>query len=200
MDHVPGALWGQDLIDEHRVTAHPDLIRVVIAVDPSGSGADGADEAGVVAVGRAVNGHCYVLKDLSCVTDPDVWAARTGAAYDLLNADCAVAEKNFGGEMVRSVLKHARPGMPIKLVTASRGKAIRAEPVAWLYRDGRVHHVGRYVELEDEQCTWTQDSGWSPGRMDALVWAVSDLMDLGQGSAWLDYLRQRKDEQDDQAG
>ena len=189
MDNIPGALWAQSVIDEHRVTAHPTLVRIVIGVDPSGSSADGADECGVVAVGKGDDGHLYVLRDVSGVVAPEEWSARVRHAYDDLDADKVVAEKNFGGEMVRLTLKQAGPDMPVKLVNASRGKAVRAEPVAWIYTDGRVHHVGYHPKLEDELTTWKPESGWSPGRLDALVWACAELIGAGHGSAWLEYMQ-----------
>lgn len=191
MDQIPGALWSQQTIDQHRVSTHPDLVRIVIGVDPSGSGADGADECGIVAVGKGNDGRLYVLRDVSGTIAPDQWAARVSHAYDDLEADKVVAETNFGGAMVTSTLRHAHPGMPVKTVTASRGKAVRAEPIAWLYTDGQVQHVGSFPLMEDELTTWTPDSGWSPGRLDALVWACTELTGGGQGQAWLQYLKAR---------
>lgn len=184
MDQVPGALWNQTNIDDHRKASAPQLIRVVVGVDPSGSAHDGSDECGIVAVGHGNDGRYYVLKDNSGVVAPDVWAARVVLVYDELNADRVVAEGNFGAAMVESTLHHARPTLPVKTVTASRGKAVRAEPISYLYSQGKVSHVGVFSELEDELCTWTQDAGWSPGRMDALVWAMTELA----GGGALEYL------------
>lgn len=184
MDQVPGALWAQTLLDEHRVAQAPQMTRVVVGVDPSGSSHDGSDECGIIAVGKGNDGRFYVLRDASGVVAPDVWAARTVVLYDEVEADKVVAEKNFGADMVISTLHHARTTLPVEAVTASRGKAVRAEPISYLYSQGRVSHVGQLLELEDELTTWTPDSGWSPGRLDALVWALTDL---ALGGA-LDYL------------
>jgi len=191
MDNVPGALWKQSIVDEHRVQSHPTLVRIVIGVDPSGSNAEGADECGIVAVGKGDDGHLYVLRDVSGVVAPEEWSARTAHAYDDLSADRVIAEKNFGGDMVRLTLKQSNPGMPVRLVNASRGKAVRAEPISWVYTDGRIHHVGHLPQLEDELTTWKPESGWSPGRLDALVWACTELLGGGQGSSWMEYLRRR---------
>lgn len=195
MDQVPGALWSQTSIDEHRVSRVPDLVRIVIGVDPSGSSHDGSDEAGVVAVGKGDDGHLYVLRDASGVIAPDAWAGRVVHAYHDLGADKVVAEGNFGGAMVTSTLKHADASMPVKTVTASRGKAVRAEPIAFLATEGRIHHVGDFEDLESELTTWTPGGGWSPGRLDAMVWACTDLMGLGSGTAWSQWLKLKADRQ-----
>ncbi len=175
MDQVPGALWAQDLIDNWRCSSHPPLARVVIGVDPSGSSHSGSDECGIVAVGLGNDGRYYVLRDVSGVIPPDVWAARVVLTYDDLAADKVVAEKNFGGDMVASVITKYRPMLDVKMVTASRGKAVRAEPISILYTQGLVSHVGRFVEMEDQLCTWVPGLSWSPGRLDALVWALTEL-------------------------
>lgn len=189
MDNVPGALWKQSTIDESRVSSTPTLVRIVIGVDPSGSSQDGSDECGIVVVGKGDDGHLYVLRDVSGVVAPEEWSGRVRKAFDDLAADKVVAEKNFGGEMVRLTLKQAGPDMPVKMVNASRGKAVRAEPVSWVYTDLRIHHVGHLPQLEDELTTWTPGSAWSPGRLDALVWACTDLLGIGQGSVWAQYLK-----------
>ena len=185
MDQIPGALWNQTSIDEHRVQSCPDIVRIVIGVDPSGTSHSGSDEAGIVAVGVGNDGRFYVLRDVSGVVSPEVWSARTVLAYDDLGADRVVAEGNFGADMVVSVLKNARSSLPVKKITASRGKAVRAEPISYLYSEGRVSHVGTFLELEDELCTWVPGSNWSPGRLDALVWAITEL----SGGGALGFLR-----------
>ena len=188
MDNVPGALWAQSVIDRNRVNSHPDLIRVVVGVDPSGSAHDGSDECGIIAAGKDAAGRYYVLADRSGKYLPDEWAARAVGLYHELAADRVVAETNFGGAMVQSVLRHAAPTMPVTLVTASRGKAVRAEPVSWLYTDNVVSHVGVMDLLEVEQTTWTPESGWSPGRVDALVWAITELAGGASALAFLHQL------------
>lgn len=184
MDAVPGSLWDQTLIDEHRVASAPDLYRIIIGLDPSGSSSSGADECGIVAVGAGRDGRFYVLADRSGVMKPDQWASRVIGLYDSLEANVVVAEGNFGGDMVVAVLRNKRPTLPVNIVRASRGKAIRAEPISVLYRQGKVSHVGTFLDLEDQLCTWTPDSGWSPDRLDALVWAITEI----SGGSGLDYL------------
>jgi hypothetical protein len=190
MDAVPGALWTQSVIDEHRVESIPDtvsLVRVVTGVDPSGSSSSGDRECGIVAVGLGSDHRYYVLEDASGPATPDAWAKAVAVLHRKRQGDKVVAERNYGGEMVASTLLHAEPDLPVDLITSSRGKALRAEPVSVLYARGMVSHVGRLVELEDQQGTWTPDSGWSPDRLDALVFAVTEL---AGGSAALAFLTQ----------
>jgi len=184
LDDVPGALWQRDRIDELRTKVHPDLARVVVAIDPSGGSDEGHDEQGIIVAGKGVDGHAYILDDASCRMSPDGWGRRAVNAYHMRNADRIVAEANFGGQMVAHVVKTVDPLVAYKEVHASRGKRTRAEPVAALYEQGRVHHVGSFPELEDQLCTWTPDSfDGSPDRLDALVWALTELM-LGSVGVW----------------
>lgn len=189
VDRVEGAKWTQDQIDAMRVATHPDLVRVVVAVDPSGGDEEGNDEQGIVVAGRGVDGKAYVLGDYSCKLKPHGWASRAVGAYEVHNADRIVGEPNFGGQMVEYTIKSVRD-VPYKDVHASRGKAVRAEPVAARYGDpdrpdewdmSEVRHVGVFPELEEEMRTWTEDSGWSPNRLDALVWALTELL-LGKSA------------------
>jgi len=188
LEDVPGALWTPEIIDSarHPVGAElPPMTRVVVAVDPSGSKDEdaGTSETGIVvaAVSR-VTGHGYVLADMSMHGSPDEWGRQVSAAFDLFEADLVVAEKNFGGEMVRTVLQTVRRNLPIRLVTASRGKTVRAEPVAALYEQGRVHHVGVFDRLERQMTEWVDGAGMdSPDRLDALVWAFTELMVRASG-------------------
>lgn len=184
MDAVPGALWSQDNIDDNRVGQHPELFRIVIGVDPAGSSQDGSDECGIVAVGLGRDNRFYVLRDFSRIGRPDQWAKAVVRLYDEVSADLVVAEANYGGEMVEATLSHERNTLPVKIVRASRGKAVRAEPIAVLYRKNRVSHVGTFLDLEDQLSTWTPDSGWSPDRLDALVWAITEL----SGGSGIEYL------------
>ncbi len=173
----PGSLWRREIIDGTRVAAAPELKRIVVAVDPSGGETQASDEAGIVAAGLGHDGHGYVLEDLSGRMGPAAWGGRAVAAYHRLEADRIVAEKNFGGEMVAHVIRTVDASAPLKLVTASRGKELRAEPVAALYEQGRVHHVGTHLALEDEMTSWEPGpASRSPNRLDALVWALSELM------------------------
>ena len=181
---TPGALWRLDLLDANRVTSAPDLARVVVAVDPSGGHGEGNDEQGIVVAGKGVDGRAYVVADRTCKLSPDGWGRRAVQAYIDHKADRIVYEVNFGGEMVESVIRTAAQSMGVtvatKAVHASRGKAVRAEPIAALDEQGRVSHVGVFPEMEDEMTVWTPESGQSPNRLDARVWALTELMLGGQ--------------------
>jgi hypothetical protein len=185
VDAPAGALWQRDELHTHRVTGHPDLARVVVGVDPSGSTT--GDEQGIVVAGRGIDGHGYVLADASCSLPPEGWATRAVEAYHRHQADSIVAEKNYGGDMVLATIRTVDKTVPVKLVTASRGKVVRAEPVASLYTQGRVHHVGVQQQLERQMTGWDPaDYDGSPDRVDALVWALTDLFPpTGQPNARL---------------
>jgi phage terminase large subunit-like protein len=175
---VPGALWPLDRVEALRVAHRPQLQRIVVAVDPSGSDGTGGDMQGIVVAGLDDQGHAYVLADDSCRMSPAGWARKAINAYHREGADCLVAEMNYGGAMVESTIRVADPNVSFKRVDAARGKHIRAEPVAALYEQGKVHHVGTYPELEEQMGMMTtagyQGSG-SPDRLDALVWALTEL-------------------------
>jgi len=171
----PGALWDHDMLDETRTADPPGYQRVVVGVDPSGGG----DEIGIVAAAVGTDGHAYVFADRSGGGSPNDWGSRAVSLYDNHSADRLVGERNFGGDMVENVVRNVDGGdvVSYKDVTASRGKQQRAEPVASLYEQGRVHHVGTLPDLEDELTTWDpEESSWSPNRLDALVWALTELM------------------------
>lgn len=186
LEDVQGALWTTGALEESRIRSAPDLQRVVVAVDPSGTkGTTGTgknkkagDDIGIVVAGKGVDGRFYVLEDSSCNLSPEGWAKQVAAAYDRWAADRVVAEGNFGGAMVEAVLRTAARHLPVKMVTASRGKIVRAEPIAALYEQGRVSHCGAFDALEDQMCSMT-GSGYvgegSPDRADALVWALTEL-------------------------
>ncbi|TAH69294.1 MAG: ATP-binding protein [Rhodopseudomonas palustris] len=176
----PDALWSRALLEQCRVAAPPrDLQRIVVAVDPPASSNARADACGIVAAGLAGNGVVHVLADDSIAgATPTAWATRAIALWRKLGADALVAEVNQGGEMVRTVIQQIDGAVPVKTVHASRGKWLRAEPVAALYEQGRVYHAGCFPALEDEMCDFGINglsSGRSPDRLDALVWAVSTL-------------------------
>ena len=184
IEENPDALWSRASIDPFRVLLArlPDLDQLVVAIDPSASSKMGSAEPGIVVAGSKVRPdgvkEYYVLEDRTPgPVRPKVWAGIAVRAYHDYNADCIVAESNNGGEMVSHTISSVDDSkqIPVRLVWASRGKAIRAEPVSALYEKGLVHHVGRFEDLEDELCTW-QPGMESPNRLDALVWAVSYLM------------------------
>jgi phage terminase large subunit-like protein len=199
LDDVEGALWTQAQIDAARLRDEagrptpiaPLMRRIVVAVDPNGGG---KDEVGIIVVGLGdeqaldSNGRMadqlYVLEDCSGSFDgPGHWAARVIQAYRRWQANAVVAEVNYGGDMVVSTIHTADPTVPCRVVRATRGKALRAEPVQALYAQERVHHVGIFPELEEQQTTWTEDAGTSPDRMDALVWGATDLAVLDDAGA-----------------
>jgi len=175
---VPGALWTRSMMDACHVEHPPtELRRIVVAIDPAGSSNKNSDETGIIVAGidRAQIG--YVLADLSGKYSPEGWARKAVEAYKGWRADRIIAEKNYGGDMVESTIKSVDRTVPTRLVTASRGKAIRAEPVASYYEQGRVKHVGNLHLLEDQMCEWDPAAnGPSPDRMDAAVWALTELM------------------------
>jgi predicted phage terminase large subunit-like protein len=180
VDDVVGALWTRSMLDANRAVAAPEMARVVVAIDPSGTdGNDDGDDVGIVVAGRGVDGRGYVLADRTCRLSPDGWARMAITAYHAHQADRIVAERNFGGAMVAAVIRAADRSVPYKEVTASRGKVARAEPVSALFEQGRVSIVGSLPELEDEMVLMT-GAGFvgegSPNRVDALVWALSEVM------------------------
>jgi len=181
------ALWRRADIEKARVLEAPELLRVVVAVDPPATSGPEADACGLVAAGRGAGGEAYVLADATARgLTPAGWAARAVALFHELAADRLVAEANQGGEMVAAVIRQEDAEVPLQLVHASRGKRARAEPVAALYERGRVHHVGALPDLEDEMCDFGLgglSSGRSPDRVDALVWALSALMLSARGEA-----------------
>lgn len=181
LDDVPGALWTRAMIDAAAVREAPDMQRIIVAVDPSGTRgeSDGGDSIGIVVAGKGVDGHAYVLADRSCKLSPDGWGRRAVEAYSEFGADRIVAERNFGGAMVEHVIRTVDRSVSYKEVTASRGKIVRAEPVAALYEQGRVKHVGAFPALEDQMVAMTGDGyvgDGSPDRADAMVWALTELM------------------------
>ena len=177
---TPGALWTFAMLEDRR-DAPSDLARCVVAVDPSGGAGPEHDEQGIVVAGLGADGRGYVVADRTCSLSPDGWGRRAVQAYVDFAADAIVGEANYGGDMVEAVIRTAAAAMGVtgvtyKAVHASRGKAVRAQPVAALYEQHRVSHCDVFAELEDELTTWTPESGRSPNRLDALVWAVTDLL------------------------
>lgn len=173
----PDALWSRDTIEKTRLRAAPDLVRIVVAVDPPASSGAKADECGIVVAGVTGGGQGVVLDDRSMGgLTPLAWASRAAKAFRDHDADRIVAEVNQGGEMVAAIMRQVMPQAPLKLVHATRGKRLRAEPVAALYERGLVGHVGALAKLEDQMCDFVVGEGKSPDRLDALVWALTELM------------------------
>jgi phage terminase large subunit-like protein len=174
LEDNPGALWKRKWLDDARVLQAPDLARAVVGVDPSAS--SGGDACGIVVAGATRDGHLYVLDDLTIQASPEAWARAVVTAYHKHGADRIIAEANQGGEMVTAVIHQVERNLPVKLVHATRGKAVRAEPVSAVYEQGRGHHVGTFQFLEDELCQWEPGDA-SPNRLDALVWAATHLLE-----------------------
>lgn len=187
-EDTEGALWTAEGLDRARIAMGqlPDMVRIVVAVDPSGTHgkldetATAGDDVGIVVAGLAVDGRWYVLDDYSCNLSPAAWAKRVVRAYEDWNADRVVAEVNFGGAMVKATIKAADPNVPVKEIRANsgRGKIVRAEPISALYDEGKVSHVGTFPDLEDQLCAMTTKGfigEGSPDRADALVWAITEL-------------------------
>ena len=177
IDEVDGALWHNAMLDASRVEDAPPLIRIVVAIDPATTSGEKSDETGIVVAGVTGDGHYYILDDISRRSSPDSWARAAVEAYYKWKADRIIGEGNNGGDMIEALLRQVDPTIPYKKVTATRGKLLRAEPIASLYEQGRAHHVGSFAALEDQMTNYTPDADFSPDRLDALVWAMTDLME-----------------------
>jgi predicted phage terminase large subunit-like protein len=183
-DEAPGALFSDETIEKWRHDEDqplPEMVRVVVAVDPSGSDDDDNadnDEIGIVVAGLGQDGNAYLVEDCTVKAGPATWGNIATTAFDRHKADAVVGEINYGGAMVRHVIQTARPRTPFRQVHASRGKAVRAEPFSALYEQGKIRHAGRFPALESELTAFTTHGyvgGDSPNRADALIWALSDL-------------------------
>lgn len=184
---IDGALWSVEVLEKCRIDKKnlPQLRRVVVAIDPSGTRGNEdsrSDSVGIVVAGKGDDGRAYVLADRTCNLSPAGWGRVAVTAYHEFKADCIVAERNFGGAMVEHVIKTADPGAAYREVVAARGKAVRAEPIASLYEKGIVFHAGRFDDLEDQLANFST-AGYlgdkSPDRADAAIWALSELMQSG---------------------
>lgn len=176
IDEIPGALWTRAQLDGCHVADPPDMVRIVVGVDPSG----GRAETGIVVCGVDRQKRGWLLADLSMAGSPAEWGRRVCEAFQGWKADRVIVERNFGGDMAEHTLRTVDPNIPVKQVTASRGKHARAEPVAALYEQQRVFHTVRSAVLEDQMCTWTADDKTSPDRLDAMVWAFTELLIVGR--------------------
>lgn len=183
LEDTENALWQRDRIDKNRCSLVPELRRVVVAIDPAVSCGPNSDETGIVAAGRGVDGFIYVLADWSGRYSPDNWARRAELLYKEAGAHMIVAEVNAGGDLVEKVLRQVAPNVLFKPVRALRNKTERALPVAALYEQDRVRHVGAFSTLEDQMCAFSPDkpAEKSPDRVDALVWAVTELSEMRVG-------------------
>jgi len=184
LEDIPGALWKRSLIDATRIKADglPELRRIVVGVDPQGRKdtkerrlEEGQKRTGVVVCGLGENGHGYILEDATINGTPNEWGMAVVKAFYKRKADKVVAEINYGGDMVENVIRNIDSNIPIKTVHASHGKYVRAEPIASLSEQGRIHSAGFFPELEDEMCSYTTESMFSPNRLDAMVWAFTEL-------------------------
>ncbi len=173
-----GAIWDRQTIHAHRRHELPKMNRIVVSIDPAVSSEAGSDEHGIVVSGIGEDGRGYVLDDASMKGTPKQWADRAIATFDRWEADAIVIERNQGGDMCRHTIRSVRPDVPVVEVVATRGKHVRAEPIAALYSMGRVSHVGTFPKLEDQMCQMTAggyEGNGSPDRCDALVWGLSQL-------------------------
>ena len=176
LEDNPGALWTMKGLDETRVKEAPELERIVVGVDPATTSGEDSDSTGIITVGKGRDGHYYILADHTLKASPDQWARQAAIAYYGAEADHIIVETNQGGDMSRSILQTVDPDLPIKGVHARQGKRIRAEPVAALSEQGKLHMVGFHSDLEEELTSWSSDSKDSPDRLDAMVHAVTGLM------------------------
>ena len=180
LDDLPGALWHRNFIT-YREPA--ELRRICVAIDPASTSGEEADETGILVCGKDIKDCGVVLGDYSLRASPDVWGHKAVWAYHQFHANMIVAEGNNGGEMITHVIHTIDPQIPVKLVHATVGKHTRAEPIAALYEQGKMYNARPFPDLEDQMCTWLPDDAMSPDRMDAMVWAFTELL-LGSG-AWI---------------
>ena len=185
LDDLEGALWSYSMIENNRVVPNeaPEYQRIVVALDPAVTSGEDSDETGIIVAARGQDDQYYVLEDATMKASPDGWARKAIELYHKYNADRVIAEVNNGGDLVERVLKTV-DRVPYSAVRASRGKLVRAEPIAALYEQGKVHHVGVFKELEDQLISYTPTSKKSPDRLDALVWAVTELSQRSGKPVW----------------
>ena len=187
LEDMEGALWKRCQIEALRVQEYqlPPLNRIVVAIDPNASSEEDSNECGIICAGLGDDGHAYILDDVSGVMAPNDWARTAVSLLRERMGDRIIAESNNGGEMVENTLRMVDSSVPYSPVWAARGKVTRAEPISALYEQGRVHHCGTFPRLEDQMCAFTFDfdrkeMGYSPDRVDALVWALTELMIEGR--------------------
>jgi phage terminase large subunit-like protein len=178
LNESDSALWTRALLDEARIEPvnAPPYFRVVVAIDPAVTSGESSDETGIVVAGATPDGHYYIMEDATMRGTPEQWARKAVEMYRKWKCDRIIGEANNGGDMIEALLRQVDVSIPYRKVTASRGKRVRAEPVSALSEQLRLHMVGSFEQLEDQLVTWEPDSDKSPDRMDAMVWAVTDLM------------------------
>ncbi len=185
LDESEGALWNYSNLDETRIKKEevPEMKKIVVGIDPAVTSGDDSDETGMIVCGKGVDGRYYVLDDLSLRDTPDGWMRKAVGAYYKYQADVIIAETNNGGDLVQSLLRTIDKGVPYRKVHASRGKLTRAEPIAALYEQKKVSHCGIFAKLEEQLCFYTGDDK-SPDRLDALVWALTELSRSDGQATW----------------
>jgi PBSX family phage terminase large subunit len=176
LDDAEGMLWNREIINRSRVTVSPRLVRVIVAIDPAASSNMDSDETGIVVCGIDANKNGYLIEDLSGKYTPNQWGSLASQTAERVQADCIVAEKNQGGDMVTAVIRQYNQNTRVKLVTATKGKYVRAEPIYSMYEQGRIYHLGEFPILENQMITFDPDKGKSPDRVDALVWGFTELL------------------------
>lgn len=196
LEDIEGALWTRARIEDLRVVQAevPPFRRIVVAIDPAVTANEKSDETGIIVAALGIDGHGYVLGDHSGKYLPAEWAREAVKQYHRRGADRIIGEVNQGGAMVEATVRAVDENVPFKGVHASRGKIVRAEPISALYEQGRVHHVGAFPELEDQLCTFAPGSTSSPDRLDALVWALTELMGTPDGTAIIEFYRREVEE------
>jgi phage terminase large subunit-like protein len=185
-----GLLWNRDIIDKFRIKVLPEKLKIVVAIDPAITSSSNSDETGLIVVGKDSNDKGYVIEDASGRYTPEQWGKLSKELFDKYDADYYVAEKNQGGDMVESIIRQFDKNNRVKLVTATKGKYVRAEPVYALYEQGKIFHVGNLMLLENQMVTFNPDKNdKSPDRVDALVWGLTDLFITSKTldfSVWID--------------
>ena len=186
LDDSEGALWNYKNLDETRVTKEelPELNRIIVAIDPAVTNNEGSDETGIIVAGQGENGRYYVIDDVSGKMTPDGWGRLAVDMYYKYQADRIVAEVNNGGDLVERLIRTIDNEVSYTPVNASRGKLVRAEPIAALYEQKKVSHLGMFTELEEQLCSFTVGSRKSPDRLDALVWALTELSQSSGTAVW----------------
>ena len=186
LEDIEGALWTHNQIDKLRITKDdiPELRRIIVAIDPAVTSNEKSDETGIIVAGVDEDDKYYILEDVSGKFSPDKWARLAIEQFYSYNANMIVAETNNGGDLVERIIRTIDTKVPYKKVTATRGKMLRAEPVSALYEQEKVFHTDIFKELENQMCTYTGETGKSPDRLDALVWAITELSSSSRRALW----------------